>query len=103
MIHLTIIEIAASMLGLGGLVVKSGIGLGSDPVPVINRQVCIMTRLSFVIALLWFYYYTQVKNLFSVRCVFSFVNLAVAVYLLHKVHEKERHQAIVRGYSESIK
>ena len=95
------IELAASMLGLGGMVVKSGVGFGTDPVPIINSQVCIMTRLSFIIALLWFYYYSQVKNLLSIRCIFSFLNLLVAVYLLHKVHEKERHQALVKPYDSN--
>ena len=95
--HLSLVEVAASMLGLSGLVVKSGIGFGTDPVPVINKQVCAMTRVSFVVALLWFYYYSRTKELLSIRCVFSSLNLLVAMYLLHLVHQKERVQASVKG------
>lgn len=99
--HLSIVEMAASMIGFSGLVVKTGVGFGSDPVPVINKQVCAMTRLSFVVALLWFYYYSRTHNMLSTRCIFSLLNLGVAVFLLHKVHQKEKAQSEIKGYSES--
>jgi len=97
--HLSFVELAASMLGLTGIAIKTGLGFGTDPVPVINNQVCTMTRVSFVVALLWFYYYYKTHNLISTRCIFSILNLIVAIYLLHKVHKKEKDQSIIKGYS----